>query len=137
MKNVIKFPAIPRILSCVALAGMACEASTIDEDFKNPPVAVRPYVWWHWMGPNISKEGITKDLEAMKDAGIGGATIFHITPAVTVGAKPTAVAMLSCIPAASAAGLARPRCEYLGNPLGIDVPKPRLSWMIPDLKSEI
>jgi len=50
---------------------------------------------------------------------------------------PTAVAMLSCIPAASTAGLARPRCEYLGNPLGIDVPKPRLSWMIPDHKSEI
>ncbi len=42
----------------------------------------RPYVWWHWMGPNYSKEGIRKDLEAMKEAGIGGATIFNIASAV-------------------------------------------------------
>jgi alpha-L-rhamnosidase len=49
----------------------------------------------------------------------------------------TAVAMLSCIPAASANGLSRLRCEYLENPLGIDESKPRLSWMISDSKSEI
>ncbi|MEI7899742.1 MAG: glycosyl hydrolase [bacterium] len=77
------------------LAGSAAllqdaKAATLEKDFSNPPVEVRPYVWWHWMGPNISKEGITRDLEAMKEAGIGGATIFHITSAVTVGAKPTA-----------------------------------------------
>ena len=42
----------------------------------------RPYVWWHWMAPNFSKEGIRKDLEAMKEAGIGGATIFNIASAV-------------------------------------------------------
>ena len=42
----------------------------------------RPYVWWHWMGPNFSKEGIRKDLEAMKEAGIGGATVFNIASAV-------------------------------------------------------
>lgn len=64
-------------------------ASTLEEDFQNPPMTARPYVWWEWMGPNISREGITKDLEAMKAAGIGGATIFHLTSAVTVGAKPT------------------------------------------------
>jgi len=51
----------------------------MEEDFANPPTAVSPYVWWHWMGPNISKEGITKDLEAMKASNIGGATIFHLT----------------------------------------------------------
>lgn len=78
------------LLACVALAGMACEASTLEEEFTHPPVAARPYVWWHWMGSNISKGGITRDLEAMKAAGIGGATIFHLTSAVTVGATPTA-----------------------------------------------
>lgn len=50
--------------------------------FKNPPVKYGPYVWWHWMGPNFSEEGITKDLEAMKDVGVGGATIFNIASAV-------------------------------------------------------
>ena len=45
-------------------AGMAGSyAGSLEEDFKNPPNAVGPYVWWHWMGSNISKVGITKDLE--------------------------------------------------------------------------
>jgi hypothetical protein len=50
--------------------------------FLTPPVNSKPYVWWHWMGPNFSKSGITKDLEAMKEIGIGGATIFNIASAV-------------------------------------------------------
>ena len=64
-------------------------AGSIEDDFKNPPAEAGPYVWWHWMGSNISKEGITKDLEAMKASGIGGATIFNLTSAVQEGAKPT------------------------------------------------
>ena len=44
--------------------------------FKNPPPSARPHTWWHWMGGNVTKEGITADLEAMKQAGIGGAHIF-------------------------------------------------------------
>jgi hypothetical protein len=34
------------------------------------------------------------------------------------------VAMLSCIPVASAAEVTKLRCEYLADPLGIDVEKP-------------
>jgi hypothetical protein len=64
-------------------------ASTLEENFQNPPVAARPYVWWHWMGANFSKEGITKDLEAMKAAGIGGATIFNLSSAVQESHSPT------------------------------------------------
>jgi alpha-L-rhamnosidase len=48
-----------------------------------------------------------------------------------------AAAMLPCIPAASAADLTNLRCEYRVDPLGIDVTKPRLSWIIADPKSEI
>ena len=48
------------------------------DHFVNPPNHARPFVWWHWMGSNFSKTGITKDLEAMKSEGIGGATIFNI-----------------------------------------------------------
>jgi hypothetical protein len=63
--------------------------SVLEKDFKNPPVKTRPYVWWHWMGSNFSKEGITKDLEAMKAAGLGGATIFNLASAVQESHKPT------------------------------------------------
>ena len=67
------------VLSCPGPVNLY--AGSIEEDFKNPPLSAGPYVWWHWMGSNISKEGITKDLEAMKAAGIGGATIFNLTSA--------------------------------------------------------
>ena len=40
------------------------------------------------------------------------------------------LAPLSCIAATSGANLTNPRCEYLTDPLGIDVGKPRLSWVI-------
>jgi thiamine thiazole synthase len=53
---------------------------TIEElahNFATPKAEYGAYVWWHWMGSNFSKEGITKDLEAMKEAGIAGATIFN------------------------------------------------------------
>ena len=54
----------------------------LEKNFTQPSVVSKPYVWWHWMGSNFSKEGITKDLEAMKEMGIGGATIFNIASAV-------------------------------------------------------
>jgi hypothetical protein len=78
----------PLFLLSLALAA-AQAAPSLEADFRNPPVVARPYVWWHWMGSNFSKEGITKDLEAMKAAGIGGATIFNIASAVQESHKPT------------------------------------------------
>ena len=44
--------------------------------FAEPPMSSRPQVWWHWMNGNVTKEGVTADLEAMKEMGIGGATVF-------------------------------------------------------------
>jgi len=65
------------------------QTHTLESDFLNPPTASKPYVWWHWMGSNFSKTGITKDLEAMKAMGIGGATIFNLTSAVQESQSPT------------------------------------------------
>lgn len=82
MKYVERISPVSFILLPILLASnVACPlaAASLDEDFRHPPAAARPLVWWHWMGANISKEGITKDLEAMKAAGIGGATIFNVT----------------------------------------------------------
>ena len=38
----------------------------------------KPWVFWYWMQAGISKEGITADLEAMKEAGVGGAYLMPI-----------------------------------------------------------
>jgi hypothetical protein len=40
--------------------------------FQNPPDSAKPRVWWHWMSGNVTKEGITADLEWMKRSGIAG-----------------------------------------------------------------
>ncbi len=64
-------------------------AGSLEDDFRDPPLVARPYVWWHWMGANFSKAGITKDLEAMKASGIGGATIFNLSSAVQESHAPT------------------------------------------------
>jgi len=67
----------------------SCPKDDLEKRFVNPPAEVRPYVWWHWMGSNFSLEGITKDLEAMKASGIGGATIFNLSSAVQESHAPT------------------------------------------------
>lgn len=33
--------------------------------------------WWHWMNGHITRDGITKDLEAMKAAGVRNVTLFN------------------------------------------------------------
>lgn len=62
---------------------------SLEHQFQTPPTSAKPYVWWHWMGSNFSKAGITKDLEAMKAQGIGGATIFNLSSAVQESHAPT------------------------------------------------
>ncbi len=44
--------------------------------FADPPASAKSQVWWHWMAGNVTREGITADLEAMADAGLGGAILF-------------------------------------------------------------
>ena len=46
--------------------------------FSHPPDSAKPRTWWHWVSGNISREGITADLEAMKSIGVAGAQIFTV-----------------------------------------------------------
>ncbi len=48
------------------------------QQFLNPPPSASPWVFWYWMQAAVSKEGITADLDAMKQAGIGGAYMMFI-----------------------------------------------------------
>lgn len=50
-------------------------ADPLEQNFQNPPEATKPRCYWYWMEGNITKDGITKDLEAMQRVGIGGAYI--------------------------------------------------------------
>lgn len=53
-------------------------ADTLATEFANPPNDARPRAWWHWIGANITKDGIDKDLEWMKRVGIGGMQHFDV-----------------------------------------------------------
>src|SRR5882757_3282351 len=63
---------------CLGLAASAAPVDPLQSGFLNPPDAAKPQTWWHWMNGNITKEGITADLEAMKQIGLGGATIVNV-----------------------------------------------------------
>ncbi|MCP3732238.1 glycoside hydrolase [Sphingomonas sp. MG17] len=80
---------VPLLLLTAAAAGQTSAAPdapeqsserlsvpSLETGFRDPPNAARPRVWWHWMNGNITKEGIRKDLEWMKRAGIGGLQNF-------------------------------------------------------------
>jgi hypothetical protein len=54
------------------------QTSINETDFLSPTQTSKIHTWWHWMGGNISKTGITKDLESMKAQGVVQATIFNI-----------------------------------------------------------
>jgi hypothetical protein len=52
--------------------------SAIESGFVNPPDSIRTGVYWYWITDNISKEGVIKDLQGMKRAGINRAFIAHV-----------------------------------------------------------
>jgi len=51
----------------------------LEQSFLNPPDSVKPWVFWFWINGNISQEGITKDLEAMKEVGINGVIWMEVS----------------------------------------------------------
>jgi hypothetical protein len=71
-------------IGCLVLAAGA-NADSLDAGFQNPPESAKPQTWWHWMNGNVTREGITADLEAMKRVGIGGAEIFNASEGIPPG----------------------------------------------------
>lgn len=65
-------------------------ATRWEKDFGTPPNAARPWVYWFWLNSNITKEGLTADLEAMNRAGVGGVLIMEVDQGAPVGDVPFA-----------------------------------------------
>ena len=63
-----------------AFLGMEVAAGPGDlaKGFVSPPLSARPWVYWFWLDGNITREGITADLEAMRRVGIGGVLIMEV-----------------------------------------------------------
>jgi hypothetical protein len=76
-------------LGAAALAAVAGAAAprldALARGFARPPASARPWVYWWWLDSMATREGITRDLEEMKQQGIAGALVFdagegHGTP---------------------------------------------------------
>lgn len=61
----------------LAFVGSSASAD-LESVFVSPPADTRPWCYWYWISDNISREGITRDLEAMRRVGIGEALIGNI-----------------------------------------------------------
>lgn len=56
----------------------AKQTPTLEEGFADPAPKYGPRTWWHWLNDNITIDGITKDLEAMKKLGYKGAHMVNL-----------------------------------------------------------
>ena len=59
-------------LTAMVSATLAAETRELARGFATPPASARPWVYWFPLDGNLSREGITADLEAMARVGIGG-----------------------------------------------------------------
>lgn len=55
-----------------------CQSVNLLQGRLSTSPITKPWVVWYWLHGAISKEGITADLEAMKEVGIGGAYLMTI-----------------------------------------------------------
>src|ERR1039457_3001124 len=80
---------IKRLLTILALTTLCSlnlsAADALERGFTHPPDAARPWVYWFWLSGNITSNGITADLEAMKRVGIGGVLIMETDQGAPVG----------------------------------------------------
>ena len=60
-------------------------ADDLERGFAHPPDSARPWVYWFWLSGNITSNGITADLEAMKRVGVGGVLIMEVDQGAPVG----------------------------------------------------
>ncbi|MBR5549841.1 MAG: hypothetical protein IKU71_08935, partial [Kiritimatiellae bacterium] len=71
MKNTLAAAIIAAI--AMTMQGMLVANSVVPSPdslerlFDAPPQSRGANAWWHWQGANVTKSGITRDLEAMKD----------------------------------------------------------------------
>lgn len=83
MKQIFHFLVFLSILllctQCISLEKRKNDESALiqmSNEFAAPAIKYHPETWFHFNGNNISKEGITLDLEAIKYAGIQGIHLF-------------------------------------------------------------
>ncbi len=76
MKNLRLY--VCAMLGALCVAAGVAQGPSLEELFLNPRQAHRPLIIWQWMDGLVTKDGITRDLEAFKEAGLAGVQNFQI-----------------------------------------------------------
>ncbi|MDR1865224.1 MAG: glycosyl hydrolase [Bacteroidales bacterium] len=74
-------------LVCALAVFSGCRETELflEKGFQNPPDSARPGVYWYFMDGNLSGAAVTKDLEAMKQAGVGYVVFLEVNVGVPRG----------------------------------------------------
>ena len=89
--NLLRLPVLALILLCAFAPQVAAQPAIVPPEdelsapfdshdralFLDPPGVYHPETWFHFIGGNVAKPGITADLEAIAAAGISGIHLFH------------------------------------------------------------
>ena len=65
------------ITFCLLTFNVACGAG-LEDEFRDPPEWTRPWCYWFWVDGDVTEDGITKDLEKMKELGIQQAIVTNV-----------------------------------------------------------
>src|SRR5580765_144080 len=83
------------LFAALAALGASLSATQVSTDddlamlrraFDAPPDDARTMMRWWWFGPQVTDEEIGRELQAMKDAGIGGVEVQPVYPVALDGA---------------------------------------------------
>ena len=66
------------MVSAACTSGVKTADPELTQAFLSPEKEAKPWVYWYWMNGNVTREGITADIEAMNNVGIGGAFLMCI-----------------------------------------------------------
>ncbi len=77
--------AVAVLMTCSVACAAAQGAADLETGFHQPPPEARPWVYWFWLSGNITREGITADLEAMQRVGVGGVLIMEVDQGAPLG----------------------------------------------------
>lgn len=94
MQSDMRSPVTLKYKWCYALVIVVCsctftgraQTDSLVKNFRQPTASAKPMVWWFWGESVTTKHGITKDLEALKEAGFGGVVLYEQVFKDTLGA---------------------------------------------------
>ena len=64
----VMITAAAALTAVATVSGEPSPAERLETLFDSPPQMRGANAWWHWQGANVTKSGITRDLQSMRDA---------------------------------------------------------------------